>query len=159
MNGVAGGWQVSGILQYRSGEALRITQSSGIDRSRPDVVEGVDLVLDDWKDTCTATGCNYLNAAGFVRVPVSDVTKATIRPGTYMLDMARGPSSMNFHTTIAKSFGLGEGRRIQVRADVFNALNRKNYNNPQQAITSADFGRITGAGGARTLQFGARMTF
>jgi hypothetical protein len=159
MNGVAGGWQVSGILQYRSGEALRITQSSGIDRSRPDVVEGADLILDDWKDTCTATGCNYLNTAGFVRVPVSPITNATIRPGTYMLDMARGPSSTNFHTTIAKSFGLGTGRRIQVRADIFNVLNRKNYNNPQQAITNVDFGRITGAGGARTLQFGARMTF
>jgi hypothetical protein len=76
-----------------------------------------------------------------------------------MLDMARGPSSTNFHTTIAKSFGFGAGRRIQVRADVFNALNRKNYNNPQLAITNSEFGRISGAGGSRTLQFGARMTF
>ena len=159
MNGVVGGWQISGILQYRSGEALRVTQSSGIDRSRPDVVEGADLVVDDWKDTCNERGCNYLNTAGFVRVPVSPVTNATLRPGTYMLDMARGPSSTNFHTTIAKSFGLGEGRRIQVRADVFNALNRKNYNNPQLAITNSEFGRISGAGGARSLQFGARLTF
>jgi hypothetical protein len=159
MNGVAGGWQISGILQYRSGEALRVTQSSGIDRSRPDVVAGADLVIDDWKDTCDQRGCNYLNTAGFARVPVSSVTNATIRPGTYMLDMARGPSSTNFHTTIAKSFGFGAGRRIQVRADVFNALNRKNYNNPQLAITNSEFGRISGAGGSRTLQFGARMTF
>jgi hypothetical protein len=76
-----------------------------------------------------------------------------------MLDMARGPSSMNFHTTIAKSFGIGGGSRLQVRADFFSALNRKNYNNPQQAITNSEFGRISGAGGARSLQFGARLTF
>ena len=159
MNGILGGWQISGIAQARSGEALRVTQSSGIDRSRPDVVDGVDLILDDWKDTCTSAGCNYLNTAGFVRVPVSAVTNATLRPGTYMMDMARGPSSLSFHTTIAKGFGVGAGRRLQVRADIFNLLNRKNYNNPQQAITNVDFGRITGAGGARTLQFGARLTF
>ena len=159
MNGILGGWQISSIVQARSGEALRVTQSSGIDRSRPDVVDGVDLILDDWKDTCTSTGCNFLDTAGFVRVPVSAVTNATLRPGTYMMDMARGPSSLSFHTTIAKSFGVGAGRRLQVRADIFNLLNRKNYNNPQQAITNVDFGRITGAGGARSLQFGGRFTF
>jgi carboxypeptidase family protein/TonB-dependent receptor-like protein len=157
-NGVLGGWQLSGILQARSGEALRVTQSSGIDRSRPDAISG-DLVIEDFKDTCTNTGCNYLTTGGFARVPVSSVTNATIRPGTYMLDMARGPSSLSFHTTIAKSFAIGTGRRFQVRADIFNALNRKNYNNPQQAITNSEFGRISGAGGSRSLQFGGRLTF
>jgi len=158
-NAVLGGWQLSSILQARSGEALRVTQASGIDRSRPDAVDAGNLTLDDFAETCTATGCNYLNTDGFARVPVSAVTNATLRPGTYMMDMARGPSSLSFHTTIAKSFGIGAGRRFQVRADVFNALNRKNFNNPQQAITNVDFGRITGAGGARTLQFGGRLTF
>jgi hypothetical protein len=82
-----------------------------------------------------------------------------LRPGTYMMDMARGPSSMSAHTTLAKSFGLGSGRRIQVRLDAFNVLNRKNYNNPNQSTNSSNFGRITGAGGNRTFQVGARMTF
>jgi hypothetical protein len=157
-NGVLGGWQLSGILQARSGEALRVTQSSGIDRSRPDAVDG-DLTLSDFTETCDAAGCNYLVTTGFARVPVSPVTNATLRPGTYMLDMARGPSSMSFHTTIAKSFGIGAGRRLQVRADIFSALNRRNYNNPQQAITNSEFGRISGAGGERSMQFGARFTF
>jgi hypothetical protein len=157
-NGVLGGWQISGILQTRSGNALLVTQPSGINRSRPDVVEGVDLIVDDWKDTCSATGCNYLDPAGFTRVPVSSTTNATLRPGTYNHSMARGPSSMSAHTTFAKSFQLG-ANRLQVRADIFNVLNRKNYNNPQTAINNSNFGRITGAGGARSFQFGARFTF
>ena len=33
------------------------------------------------------------------------------------------------------------------------------YNNPELRINNADFGRITGASGARTLQFGGRLTF
>ena len=158
-NGVLGGWQVSGIVQTRSGNALLVTQPSGISRSRPDVVAGQDLIVGDWQDTCTAAGCNYLNTAGFVRVPVSSTTNATLRPGTYIHDMVRGPSSVTGHVTLAKSFALGAGNRLQVRADIFNVLNRKNYNNPVLAITNVNFGRITGADGARSMQFGARLTF
>jgi hypothetical protein len=159
VNGALGGWQISGIVQARSGNTLRIEQPSGISRSRPDVAPGADLIIDDWKDTCTATGCNNLNTSAFVLVPVSPLTNATLRPGTYMLDMARGPGSMSAHVTLAKSFGLGTGRRIQIRLDSFSVLNRKNYNNPNQSTNSSNFGRITGAGGARTFQVGARMTF
>ena len=58
-----------------------------------------------------------------------------------------------------KALGLEAGRRIQVRADVFSVLNRKNYNSPNQSTNSSNFGRITGAGGNRSFQLGARMTF
>ena len=159
MNGVLGGWQISGIVQTRSGNALLVTQPSGISRSRPDVVPGEDLIVADWQDTCTAAGCNYLNTAGFVRVPVSTVTNATLRPGTYIHDMARGPSSLNAHSTFAKSFELGGGTRLQVRGEVFNILNKMNYGNPQLAINNVNFGRITSATGSRTFQLGARLTF
>jgi outer membrane receptor protein involved in Fe transport len=159
LNGVLGGWQISGILQARSGTALVVTQPSGISNSRPDVVPGVDLVVADWHDSCVASGCNYLNPAGFVRVPVSSVTSATLRPGTYMPAMVRGPGEFNLHATLAKSFSVGAQKRLQVRADVFNLLNWKNYNNPQTNMNSADFGRITGAGRPRVFQVGARLTF
>jgi hypothetical protein len=159
VNGVLGGWQISGIVQARSGGALVVTQPSGIGNSRPDVASGVDLVVADWKDTCIASGCNYLNTAGFVRVPVSSVTNATLRPGTFMPEMVRGPGDFNLHTTLAKSFSLRTGMRLQVRAEAFNVLNRKNYNNPQTNMNNADFGRITGAGRGRVLQFGTRLTF
>jgi hypothetical protein len=159
LNGVLGGWQISGIVQARSGGALVVTQPSGIGNSRPDFAPGVDLVVADWQDSCAASGCNYLNTAGFVRVPVSPVTNATLRPGTYMPEMVRGPGDFNLHTTLAKGVALGAHTRLQVRAEVFNLLNRKNYNNPQTNMNNADFGRITGAGRARVLQFGARLTF
>jgi hypothetical protein len=159
LNGFLGGWQLSGILQTRTGSALLVTQPSGISRSRPDVVPGVNLLVADWKNTCDARGCTYLNTAGFARVPTSTVTNATLRPGTYQLEMARGPGSVDLNTTLAKNFPLGAGRRLQIRADVFGVLNRKNYNNPELRTNNVDFGRITGAGGARTFQLGGRLTF
>ena len=38
LNGLFGGWQISGILSTASGSALTISQPSGITASRPDVV-------------------------------------------------------------------------------------------------------------------------
>lgn len=123
------------------------------------MVPGVDLVLADWRDTCTNLGCNYLNREGFVRVPESPVTNAALRPGTYKVGAARGPAAWNVHTTLAKNFPIGGGRRFQVRVDAFNVLNRKNFNDPVQNIKSPEFGRITGASGERAVQIGGRLTF
>jgi Carboxypeptidase regulatory-like domain/TonB-dependent Receptor Plug Domain/TonB dependent receptor-like, beta-barrel len=159
LNGVLGGWQISGILSAASGGALTITQPSGITSSRPDVVPDVDLVVDDFESTCTPTGCTYLNREAFTRVPVSSVTNATLRAGSYKVGQARGPANWLLNSTFAKNFGMGGQRRLQVRADLFNVLNTKNFSNPVSNIDSTDFGRITDAQSARTMQLGMRLSF
>jgi hypothetical protein len=159
LKGVVGGWQIAGIFNARSGQVLTVTQPSGIPSSRPDLVSGVDLVVPNWKDTCDATGCNYLNPAAFALVPVSSATNATLRPGTYRVGDARGPSLWNLNATMAKNFALAAGRRLQIRVDAFGVLNKKNWNDPSSAVNASDFGRITMAGGSRIIQIGARLTF
>jgi outer membrane receptor protein involved in Fe transport len=159
LSGVAGGWQVSGIVSARSGNALTITQPSGIPNSRPDVVPGIDLVVANWKDTCDATGCNYLNPSAYVRVPVVAATNATTRPGDYKVGAARSPAEWDLHTAVAKNFELTQETRLQVRIDMFSVLNKRNWGSPVVAINASDFGRITSAGGNRTIQVGARLTF
>jgi hypothetical protein len=138
---------------------LTVTQPSGIANSRPDEVSGAPFVVSDWKSTCNALGCNYLNVDAFTRVPVSPITNATLRPGTYKVGDARGPGSWRLDTSFSKNFQLNTGTRLQIRADVFNLLNTKQWNNPNTNMNSSDFGRITGAGGARSMQVGARFTF
>jgi len=157
---VAGGWQVAAILTtLSSGFPLAVTQSSGITNSRADVVPGVDPILPNWQDTCTAIGCNYLNPAAFALVPVNSRTNATLRPGTSRIGDARGPAQWDLNLTFAKNFSVGGARRLQVRTDVFSALNRKIWGNPVTAINSSDFGRINDVTGSRSLQIGARLTF
>ena len=66
---------------------------------------------------------------------------------------------------MAKSLAVGVGRRLQVRADVFNVLNHKNDQAPELRINNVAFGRITSAtptgapAAARTFQLGGRLTF
>ncbi|MBA2353769.1 MAG: TonB-dependent receptor [Acidobacteria bacterium] len=159
LNTLFGGWQVSGILAAQSGSVILVSQPSGIANSRPDVVSGSTLVVSDWRGGCTDTGCNYLNVDAFERVPVSRVTNATVRPGTYRVGDARGPGRWTINGTFAKNFRLTGAVRLQLRADVFNVLNTKIWNNPVTNMNSGEFGRITGAGGSRTAQVGGRLTF
>ena len=107
LNGILGGWQVSGILQARTGNALIITQPSGIDRSRPDVVDGVDLVLSDWEDTCSSIGCNYLNPAGFARVPVSATPMQRFGPAATYLTWRAVPAHSSSTRRSPRAFLLG----------------------------------------------------
>ncbi len=159
VRGIAGGWQVSGIFTSRTGNPLTITQPSGIANSRPDLVPGVALVNPDWKDTCNATGCSYLNPAAFAAVPVVPATNATVRAGTYKVGDARSPAEWDMNATFAKNFLLGGDQRLQVRADFFSVFNKKNWGNPSSAINASDFGRITSATGSRSMQIGARLSF
>jgi hypothetical protein len=100
-----------------------------------------------------------LNTGGFARVPVSQVTNATLRPGNYIPNMVRGPGALEVNATFAKSFQFQGESRLQLRADIFGLLNRKNYMDPVLPINNVDFGRITGATGNRILQLAARLTF
>jgi hypothetical protein len=149
---VIGGWQLSGILQTRSGVPLRVTQPSGISQSRPDLVG--DPLLDNYRDTLL-----YLDRAAFALVPTSPVTSATLRAGNANPGLVRGPGSWIVNASLVKGFRLTDQMRLDVRLDAFNALNHVNYSNPNTNITSPDFGRILGSGQPRTAQLGARLSF
>jgi hypothetical protein len=148
-----GGWQLSAIVQARSGVPLRVTQPSGISQSRPDLI-GDDAVLDNYRDTLL-----YLDRSQFALVPTSPITGATLRPGTANPGDIRGPGNWIVNASLVKGFRLSDQVRLDVRLDAFNALNRVNYNNPNTNITSPDFGKLLSSQQPRTAQLGARLSF
>ena len=150
---ILGGWQISGVFNARSGLPLRIAQLSGIPESRPDYIGG-NPVFPDWRDTRV-----YLNPAAFARVPTYPATNATIRPGTQNPSQVHGPGRKTVNIAVAKNVRLGEQMSLQVRAEVFNALNQVNYRAPDLSILSPDFGKLTAAAEARTGQIGVRLAF
>jgi len=149
-----GGWQLSSIINARSGLPMRVSQASGINNSRADEVPGVDPIFSDWGNTL-----QYLNKAAFAPVPTYPITGATTRPGTQNAAHLHGPGRWFIDMSVSKSFALKESMKLSVRADFFNSLNHVNYSQPDLAITSPTFGKITTAVSPRTGQIGARLTF
>jgi len=153
VGGVLGGWQLSSVLNFRTGEPLRVTQASGIGNSRPDY-NGGNQIFDNWRDTR-----QYLDRSAYTLVPTSPITRATIRPGNQNSSQVRGPGRRRVDLTIAKAFTLSGHTQLQVRFESFNVFNWPQYNNPVLNVVAPTFGQITSVASTRTGQIGVRLTF
>ncbi len=159
---VLGGWQISGIITARTGTPVFITQNcANTYHCRPDYVEG-DPILEQTTEvgTCRPGGrCDvqYINTSAFRLVPAN--RGVAVRPGSAGKSLVRAFGSWNVELSLAKNFRITEGARLQLRAEMFNALNHVNLGGPNGNISSPQFGRITSAGGMRSMQVGMRFQF
>ena len=138
-----GGWQVSGVYTYRSGQFLRFGAMLA-----PDSVTKIGEVGKDkyWFDV-----------AGFNRLPAY-----TRRENPYQYDDLTGPSYWNVDAVLSKSFRLPRDSRLEVRLEAYNAFNHMNWADPQLNITSSDFGRTNAQASnyfGRRLQYAIRLEF
>ena len=62
-----------------------------------------------------------------------------------------------FH--LIKNTTVHEHLTIQFRAEIFNLLDRPNFNLPDSFVGSPSFGRILAAGTPRRVQFGLKLIF
>jgi hypothetical protein len=159
---VIGGWQLSGILSWRSGLAFPAqsgndTVSLAVDAGA--IYDGNRSALASRIHTDTANNnviqfyANPTVAAG----AFSNVTGLQIGNR----DTLRGPHFSNVDLGIAKNFPLfGEKYKLQFRTDAFNVFNHPNFSLPNTDINSSNFGVITTtSGAARVLQFALRLDF
>jgi hypothetical protein len=122
---LAGGWQVSGILQYQSGSPFGVSASgnplnNGFNRAN--VVPGIEPVI-SWKNVDkTDKSGNPL--------PVLN-PKAFSDPGPWvpgnaprLLESLRLPPTYNENIALAKKFFLGDRIQAELRMEFFNILNR-----------------------------------
>ncbi len=150
---VIGGWQVSGIFTAQTGDAVSVGQSSAMPDSRADYVGG-EPYLSDYRQTL-----RYLNPAAFGTVPVSSASGATIRPGNLGIGALRTPGLWNVDLSLGKEFWFTESKRLQIRADAFNAFNHTNLSGLNTSITSPTFGYLRSTRGARIIQLNARFSW
>jgi len=116
---------------------------------------------------CTQLGTGRA-AEGFGSTPFDGQVFFNNAPGgTGGLPRAflNGPLFVNWDIGVLKNIRLGEHRRIQIRAEAFNVLNRANFlfSSTQQLsafdINSANFGKITNTASSRILQVAGRIEF
>ena len=74
-------------------------------------------------------------------------------------NVLRGPKFAATDLSLMKNIPVGGTAQLQIRAEIFNAFNTVNYNNPGSTFGAASFGRISTAGSMRQVQLGARLSF
>jgi hypothetical protein len=164
------GWQITAIQQYLSGDPIYISSSLGTvinPGERADVVSGVAQTV-PLKGLDVINGTPYLNPAAFVDPPSSPNSGYPLRIGTSprYLPNVRTPAHQSEDFGIIKNTRISERVSFQIRADMFNVLNRTGRGGPDTALGNgypADggtFGLITGPmNGPRIVQFAARVNF
>jgi outer membrane receptor protein involved in Fe transport len=141
-----GGFNLAGTYTYESGE--RITIRSGIDANQngdnagdrailnSSGTEGVGSAVTSLVQTCTS-----FNADGTCAQSAASRTVgyAAVNPGARYIAAGNGavsnigrntfrlPPINNFDISLFKNFSFGESKKIQLRADFFNAFNHPQY--------------------------------
>jgi hypothetical protein len=169
VNQVLGGWTLTGVQQYQSGDALSI--GAGIDTSfylyngtvRANYVSGQSLNVGASGpfDYAGGTGIQWFNPNAFAAPSVSagGVVSSLGDTPRYIGNL-RGPFQPSESFGIFKRFPFGEGKFLEIRGDAFNAFNRSGLADPDTTIGDPTYGRITDVQqGPRNIQVAARITF
>jgi hypothetical protein len=154
---IAGGFEVSGIVSYGSGEYLTATTTAvdpggvgllvGPATGRPDYLQnpnvGAPHVLKQW-----------FNTSAFQIVPAGQY-----RVGNDGPDNILGPGYGNWDLSVYRGIRLVRETSMQLRVEAYNAFNHTNFTSVQTQLGSSNYGQVTGTGSARVLQFGTKFKF
>jgi hypothetical protein len=152
-----GGWQVATLFRARTGEPVVITQT-GRQVARPDVLDPENAINQDCCDIF-AGNMQYLNRAAFQLIPIGAVSKQVLKAGNVGVGQFRGKALKNIDISVGKFFTIATQKRVEVRADILNALNWVNYTGISTVLNSSNFGQIIGTGPARVVQLQGRFSF
>ena len=170
VDGVLGGWRISGITTYHSGDTLTVSFENpgtfvGWLATRPDRVAGASLYAGRQSGHDTVTGVQWYNPNAF-SVP-QRYTYGNASPRSVF-----GPGFGNWDFSVMKDFRIpfGEATRLEFKADFFNIFNHYNLGDPNTCLADtrpgdegfADdtCGKIYyGVGAPRLIQLGLRLLF
>jgi hypothetical protein len=152
LGAVVGGWRANTIVVVQSGAPF--TVNLGVDRAnigagpaqRPDQIGAPNLSADSrsperWFDT------------GAFAMP------AAFTFGSARRNSVLGPGYVNVDFALAKNWAVGSAGVLEFRWEIFNLLNRANFDLPNRIFGNPNFGRIFSAKNPREMQFGLRVAF
>ncbi len=153
---IIGGWQLSGLFNAQSGQALTIT-GNGTLLNTPGNTAFADLNGSNTVLGGLGPGQLYFDPSVYT-LPVAGVQGNMKRNSG-----PEGPGFWQLDTSLFKRFSVGGGRFAEFRVDAFNTTNSVRWGNPgtgYSVATGNTFGQITGTNGSqRSLRFGGRFVF
>ena len=161
-NPLVEGWQISGIVGAHSGNPFNLSTGIGTHTfrgaaARPDILPGCDPLRE-------STVNRWYDPTCFALPPVGVL-------GNLGRNVLNGPKYLNVDVALHKNVEISSGRAIQLRAEVFNVLNRANFGAPNGAVFSQaaiagtgiinpNAGRITTTRTtSRQVQLGVKVIF
>jgi hypothetical protein len=154
------GWSVSGITVVQSGTPAVLNYNGadtlglgGGTSNRPDQVAAVSY---------PHKRVAWFNTASFANPTapwVNDFGGINQGFGTAGKDAIVGPGLYNWNLALFKRIPITEGTNIQLRFESFNTFNRAQFQNLDTGTNDGNFGQVTSAYDARTLQLGAKFNF
>ena len=143
-----GGWSISPIVSFESGDPLDLTVNGNPSNSsatdRPNVVG--DWALDN------PSADRWFNTDAFV-------ANAPLTYGNAPRNLLRGPSYKNIDVALRKEFRVSPGVTAELRFESFNAGNWVNLGNPNTQVGNINFGKISSADSARNNQVAVKFRF
>jgi hypothetical protein len=164
-NGFVGGWSIASIITAQSGfpftPQLSYNSSNSGDTRNP-----VRPFLNPNFTGPVIIGkpSQWFNPAAFIAPPSQSGFQGNVGRDTYI-----GPGLATWDFSVLKDTAIRERLKMQFRAEIFNLLNRANFNTPNLIVftppTAANLTGLSGTGGAitststssRQVQFGLKL--
>ena len=153
---VLSGWQLNGITTLSTGSPFNVlsnkdTNRDGIKLDRPNLVG--NPILSSNRSRAQKIK-EFFNTAAFAQITANNVPY-----GTSPRDPLIGPGTVNTDFSAFKTFPIWKESSLQFRGEIFNLFNNVNLDNPNGTLTSPNYGKITGSGSPRIVQFALRYMF
>jgi len=148
-NAVIGGWELSGIYLFSSGDPLSFSAPGG-------------ALGNGWGTRANLVGDPSISSpnAGLWFNPNAFSTPGPYLFGNSGIGILDGPGSHVVNLGLMKKFPLvGEKRYLQLRWEAFNAFNHVNLGDPNTNIGQSSTGQIFSAGPARVMQIALKLVF
>jgi outer membrane receptor protein involved in Fe transport len=150
LNRLAGGWDLSWALTLQSNTPFSPIvptdrSGSGGFADRPDQIGNPN-------DIDERTAARFFNTAAFQLQAAGTFGNA----GRNTID---GPGYKSLDVAVLKNIAIAAEHRLQLRLEVFNALNNVNFLIPNRNFGTPQFGTVTAARDARSMQLGVKYLF
>ncbi len=156
VNGVIGGWKLSGITTFQSGFPISILSAqdfsnTGSSNARPDrICNGSgQKTIESWFNTSCFTTTALEQA----------LANGTPRFGNSGRNILEGPGLNNWDLALLKDFRLSERLQLQFRSEFYDAFNFAHFGGPNTVVGSDNLGKIGSGGEPRDIQFGLKLVF
>jgi hypothetical protein len=148
---VVGGWSIGLLGTLQSGAPFSVlTQTNNTNAFS--AAQRADLTGNPVLPASDRTLQRWFNTDAFAQ-------PAPFTFGNSGRGILRGDGIANVDISLSKNVSLTAGRYLQVRVELFNALNDANFALPGHTLGAPNFGVVSDASGGRTVQLGLRAVF